>query len=261
VPALRELVAAKQRERDIVKMRFDAGRVNPLDMQSVEVELTMARLRLAEAERDQTAIVARLEDLVVQRTEERRIIAVRVEVGAAEADAVDRADGRLAEARAQLAKVRSASDGETDQAKIQGTWTGVSADRQGQRLPDLVLNAIGPTVTFADNKVTWKANPTPEAKELLGRLLAEFSLEGVFHLDPTKSPKTIDLTVLGANAKTPLGTPAPRALLGIYRLDGDSLEICIAVDPEHAIDRPTRFESVPGKPISHVKLRRRPPGP
>src|SRR5262249_13925563 len=160
---------------------------------------TNARLRLAEAEKDTRAIVTRLEELVAHRKEERRIIAVKVEVGAATPDALDHADGRLAEAQAQLGQARSPSDGQTDQGKIQGTWTAVSADRQGQRPPDLVLNAIGPTVTFADNKVTWKANPTPEAKDLLGRLLADFGLEGVFHLDPTKSPKTIDLTVLGAN--------------------------------------------------------------
>src|SRR5581483_2916210 len=59
--------------------------------------------------------------------------------------------------------------------------------------------------------------------------------------------------------KTPLGTPAPRALLGIYRLEGDSLEICIAVDPDHVEERPKAFASVPGKFISHIKLRRQPP--
>jgi uncharacterized protein (TIGR03067 family) len=145
-----------------------------------------------------------------------------------------------------------------DHEQIQGTWTGVSADMHGQQLPNVVVKAIGPTVTFADGKVKWNANPSPEAKVALGPVLGNFNLEGVFHLDPTKSPKTIDLTVLGQNPKTPLGTPAPRALLGIYRLDGDSLEICIAIDPDHAAERPAKFESVPGKFISHMKLRRLP---
>jgi uncharacterized protein (TIGR03067 family) len=146
----------------------------------------------------------------------------------------------------------------SDQEKIQGTWKGVSASTQGQQAPEWILKAVGPTVTFADNKVTWKANPIPEADNFFGGMLAKFSLDGIVHLDPTKSPKTIDLTVLGQNAKTPLGTPAPRVLLGIYKLEGDSLEICIAIDPEHAEERPTRFESVPGKAISHIKLRRQP---
>jgi uncharacterized protein (TIGR03067 family) len=145
---------------------------------------------------------------------------------------------------------------QADHEQIQGTWTGVSADMHGQKLPDVVVKAIGPTVTFVDGKVKWNANPSSEAKELLGPVLGNFNLEGIFHLDPTKSPKTIDLTVLGQNPKTPLGTPAPRVLLGIYRLDGDSLEICIAIDPDHTAERPTKFESVPGKFISHMKLRR-----
>jgi uncharacterized protein (TIGR03067 family) len=143
-----------------------------------------------------------------------------------------------------------------DEEKIQGVWEGVSARVQGQPMPDLFLKTIGPTITFAGNKVTWRANPTPEAKDLFGGMLANFSLDGVFHLDATKSPKTIDLMVLGPNAKTPLGTPAPRALLGIYRLDGDTLEMCIAVDPEHPEDRPGKFESIPGKFIAHVVLKR-----
>ncbi len=146
----------------------------------------------------------------------------------------------------------------SDQEAIQGTWIGVSADVQGQQVPELVLKAVGPTVTFAEDKVTWKASPAPEAKDVFAAL-AKFSLEGVFHLDPAKSPRTIDLTVLGPNARTPLGTPAPRALLGIYRLDGDSLEICTAIDPEHAEERPSKFESAPGKFVVHIKLRRQTP--
>jgi uncharacterized protein (TIGR03067 family) len=149
----------------------------------------------------------------------------------------------------------------SDQENIQGTWKGLSADVQGQQIPDVVVKAVSPTVTFAGDKVTWQTNPAPDAKDLFGGVLAKFSLDGVFHLDPTKSPKTIDLMVLGQNAKTPLGTPAPRALLGIYQLDGDSLEICIAVDPEHAEERPGTFASVPGKFISHIRLRRQPPAP
>ncbi|HTK77522.1 MAG TPA: family 16 glycoside hydrolase, partial [Gemmataceae bacterium] len=108
--ALRDLVAAKERERNMVKTRFDAGTVNPLDMQAAEVELTTARLRLAEAEQDRAAIVARLEELVAHRKEERRIIAVKADVGAATPDALDKADGRLAEAQAQVAKARSTPD-------------------------------------------------------------------------------------------------------------------------------------------------------
>jgi uncharacterized protein (TIGR03067 family) len=144
----------------------------------------------------------------------------------------------------------------SDQEKIQGSWKGVSVSVQGLELPEAVFQAIGPSITFADKKVTWKADPGPEMKDAFGGMLARFSLDGVFSLDPAKSPKTIDLTVLGKDPKTPLGTPAPRAILGIYKLEGDSLELCIAIDPEHAEERPAKFESVPGKFIAHVKLKR-----
>ncbi len=160
-----------------------------------------------------------------------------------ESDAHDRIDLRRKLAR-------------TDQQRIQGTWKGVSASVQGQPIPELVFKAVGPTITFAGDKVTWKTNPTPEARELFGGMLARFQVEGIFHLDPAKSPRTIDLTVLGQNARTPIGTPAPRVLLGIYRLEGESLELCIAIDPDRAEQRPRKFESIPGKYIAHVKLRR-----
>jgi len=62
--------------------------------------------------------------------------------------------------------------------------------------------------------------------------------------------------VLGSGAKTPLGTPAPRALLGIYKLEGDSLELCVAIDPDHPEERPAKFASVPGKFIAHILLKR-----
>jgi uncharacterized protein (TIGR03067 family) len=143
-----------------------------------------------------------------------------------------------------------------DQEKIQGHWKGVSASIQGQQITDSIFKAIGPSITFTDNKVIWKANPSPEANDAFGGRLAKFSLEGLFSLDPTKSPKTIDFTVLGKDPKTPLGTPAPRAILGIYKMEGDSLEICFAMDPEHAEERPAKFESVPGKFIAHIKLKR-----
>jgi uncharacterized protein (TIGR03067 family) len=162
-----------------------------------------------------------------------------------ESDAYDRIDFRRKLAR-------------TDRQRIQGTWKGVSASVQGQQVPGLLFQAVGPTITFADDKVTWRTNPTPEARDLFGGMLVRFRLDGIFHLDPTKSPRTVDLTVLGQNARTPIGTPAPRVLLGIYRLEGDSLELCIAIDPVHAEERPARFESVPGKFIAHVKLQRVP---
>jgi uncharacterized protein (TIGR03067 family) len=148
----------------------------------------------------------------------------------------------------------------SDYQLIQGTWKGVSVSAYGQTFPDLIFEVVGPTITFAADKVTWKANPALKDKDL-ANAFAKFALDGVFHLDPTKSPRAIDLTVLGKDPKTPLGTPAPRAILGIYRLDGDKLELCVVADPDRAEERPTTFATAPGKNIIHLTLKRVPSPP
>src|SRR5205085_1159866 len=115
--------------------------------------------------------------------------------------------------------LRREAAGQSDVEKIQGIWKGVSVSVQGQQMPELILMAIGPTITFTGDKVTWRASPKVPPKDFAQSPLGKFNLDGVFHLDPAKSPRTIDMTVLGKDPKTPLGTPAPRALLGIYKLD------------------------------------------
>ena len=116
-------------------------------------------------------------------------------------------------------------------------------------MPDAIFALVGPMITFGGNRVTWKTIP---GKELADTPFAKFNLDGVFDLDPTKSPKTINLTVLGKDPKTPLGTPAPRAMLGIYRLDGETLELCVAIDPERPDERPARCP-MSGTPVSHER--------
>jgi uncharacterized protein (TIGR03067 family) len=58
--------------------------------------------------------------------------------------------------------------------------------------------------------------------------------EATFNVDPSKKPKTIDLTLKG-------GDNEGKEMKGFYMLDGDTLKICIA-DPEHP-DRPSEFKS------------------
>jgi uncharacterized protein (TIGR03067 family) len=152
------------------------------------------------------------------------------------------------------------ASGEPDRELIQGAWKPVTVQVMGQPAPELLIQAIGPTITFAaGKKVTWAANPTPEAKDTFGQLLTRFGLEGTFELDPTRSPKSLTITILTKNAKTPLGTEAPRAMLGIYRfLDADTLEICMVPDPDHPEERPTKFETAPNKFIALATLKRVP---
>jgi outer membrane protein TolC len=106
VPPLEDAVAAKTRVRDEAQQRFDAGRINKNDLLVAEVDLSEARLKLAEEERKPAEVVAHLEALVKQRQEERDLIAVRVEVGGERGAVLVAADARLADAKARLAKVK-----------------------------------------------------------------------------------------------------------------------------------------------------------
>jgi uncharacterized protein (TIGR03067 family) len=60
------------------------------------------------------------------------------------------------------------------------------------------------------------------------------SEEGTMKLDPTKKPATIDLAITSGNDKG-------KSQVGIYKIDGDSITICLARPGE--TDRPTEFKS------------------
>ena len=59
---------------------------------------------------------------------------------------------------------------------------------------------------------------------------------GTQKLDPSKSPKTIDVTVTE-------GLNKGAVMLGIYEINGDTLKVCF--DPEGK-KRPTEFKSASG---------------
>jgi hypothetical protein len=105
--ALRDLVAAKERTRDTVKLRVEAGKDSPLDLVAAEVELVEARIRLAQAEADKAGVVSLLEKLVAQRQEQRRLTQIRVEEGIDAPALLDDTDARVADAKARLEKARA----------------------------------------------------------------------------------------------------------------------------------------------------------
>jgi uncharacterized protein (TIGR03067 family) len=132
-----------------------------------------------------------------------------------------------------------------DREIILGTWEAVAAEADGEPAPRSVLDTLKPTITFTADQFT--AHPgavlPKHFLEALERTLVPkgkdsplvMAVEGVYHLDPSKSPKTIDLTVLGGELR--------RTALGLYSLEGDTLKVCLALNPEKVAERPTEFTS------------------
>ena len=68
-----------------------------------------------------------------------------------------------------------------------------------------------------------------------------------FTLDPSTTPKIVDLTVAG-------GVQKDAKLEGIYELKGDELRLCVKV---FGSDRPTEFKSPAGASIALLTLKRK----
>src|SRR5436853_6744929 len=122
------------------------------------------------------------------------------------------ASGILADEKADLEK---------EVRKFQGTWTFESSEAGGEKLP--VGELKGLILTFEGDKHTVKKGD-------------EVIQVGTQKLDPSKSPKTIDVTMTE-------GPNKGAVMLGIYEIDGDTLKVCF--DPEGK-KRPTRFKSASG---------------
>jgi uncharacterized protein (TIGR03067 family) len=116
-------------------------------------------------------------------------------------------------------------DDQGDMAKIQGVWIVVSGEKGGRKAPEDGLK--GGKLTFAGSKFIWGLG----AKET----------EATFTLNATKTTNEIDLKAEdGMN------------LLGIYRLDGDDLNICVSAEG----NRPTEFATREGEKSALLILKR-----
>jgi uncharacterized protein (TIGR03067 family) len=102
--------------------------------------------------------------------------------------------------------------------KIEGTWTAVSAERNGEKMPEDQVKKLKLIIT-ADK---FKADAGDEKHE------------ADYKIDATKKPATIDVTPLD-------GAEKGKTILGIYALQGDELKICLARPGGN--ERPTEFAS------------------
>lgn len=108
-----------------------------------------------------------------------------------------------------------------DLEKFQGDWILVSAERDGQKLPEEEARKL--KLTIQGDRFTLRKD-------------AVVLSEGTFKLDPGKKPKQIDETISSGFSKG-------KVMLAIYEIDGDHHKICF---PEEGKGRPTSFSSLPG---------------
>jgi uncharacterized protein (TIGR03067 family) len=113
------------------------------------------------------------------------------------------------------------ADLEKEVRKFQGTWTIESSETGGTPIPPGELKGL--IVIFEGDKHTVKTGD-------------EVIQVGTQKLDPSKSPKAIDVTMTE-------GPNKGAVMLGIYEIDGDTLRVCF--DPRGK-KRPTEFKSAPG---------------
>jgi uncharacterized protein (TIGR03067 family) len=100
-------------------------------------------------------------------------------------------------------------DLKSDEERIQGPWIVMSMDVNGK------TEYAFPTITFTDDRMNIKDRDRDR--------------KAAFRLDPTQSPKEIDLTNRS-------GSPT----YGIYSLEGETLKICLAAPGG---ERPAEFSS------------------
>jgi uncharacterized protein (TIGR03067 family) len=123
----------------------------------------------------------------------------------------------------------------TDKAQLQGEWTMVSGERDGQKFPAEFLQN---SKRVASNDVT--------TVTIQGQLF----MKATFTLDPATSPKKIDYAVTG-------GPYAGNRQLGIYQLDGDTVKYCFTVPGK---ERPAEFSTKPddGRTLTVWKKEKKP---
>ena len=113
------------------------------------------------------------------------------------------------------------ADVEKELKKFQGVWTVESLESGGKKIPADTFK--GMTLTYEGDKYTVK-----NGKEVIQ--------VGTQKVDPSKSPKTIDVTMTE-------GPNKGAVMLGIYEINGDTLRVCFDTEGKK---RPAEFKSPPG---------------
>jgi uncharacterized protein (TIGR03067 family) len=130
-----------------------------------------------------------------------------------------------------LAASGALADAKKELKKFEGVWTFESVEAGGKKLSADPFK--GRTVTFEGDKYSVKRGDEVEEA-------------ATAKLDPSKSPKTLDVKVTG-------GPNKGAVMLGIYVISGDTLKVCF--DPEGK-KRPMEFKTEAGAPTVLVVHKR-----
>ena len=116
-------------------------------------------------------------------------------------------------------------------ARHQGVWNAESFTRDGEKTPEEIVKTI--TRTAEAGHIVWKRN----GKAFAGTTMI---------LDTSADPKTIDIL--------PDGGPAQdKKVLGIYKIEGDVLTICMA---DADVPRPKAFSAEKGSRTTLMTFRK-----
>ena len=124
----------------------------------------------------------------------------------------------------------------TAKKEHQGTWVCTSFESDGKKTKEEVFKTI--TRTVEDDHIVWKRDGKPFAGT-------------TFEIDPKTDPKTIDVIPDG-------GPSRDKHVLGIYKLDGETLTLCMAAPDA---PRPKLFEAKEGSKPTLMTFRRQEPQP
>jgi uncharacterized protein (TIGR03067 family) len=128
-----------------------------------------------------------------------------------------------------MAAPAPAEDKKKDEEKIQGAWTIVSLEENGNKVPEDKVKAM--KVTIKDNVLALSDGSKEEKVK--------------FKIDASKKPKSIDFFMEGEEGQ----------MQGIYELEGDTLKMCWHKEGKES-KRPNEFSSKSGSGHSLVVLKR-----